>query len=382
MAEETRPDAHERGRGEPGSISGLRVFGIPVRFHFTFILLIIYLLVEATSNAQTSGATASYVVALFGSILIHEVAHALAARRFGIRTNEIVMLPIGGLARLERQAHRREEWWIALAGPVANLALGGLLMGYLAIAGKLAGMSELMKASDAPVLERIAVGNLVLGLFNLLPAFPMDGGRMLRALLAAGRPEDQATRIATRVGMVMAALLGLAGLLTNNFILVFVAFFIYVGNIYENMTSLGRSLMRGEQVRSAMVTDFRTLHHSDSIRVAADLLLATSQQDFPVLSGEAVVGLLNRTALLRAMATEGPDVYVAGSMTREFVSLSPDMDLADAAPLLAKAGSCAMVFEADKLVGLLTTENLSEFLVLRRISRGVSKSYVVDNVTN
>jgi len=116
-----------------------------------------------------------------------------------------------------------------------------------------------------------------------------------------------------------------------------------------------------------MVTDFRTLHHADSIREAADLLLATSQQDFPVLAGEQVTGLLRRHALLRAMAAEGPEAYVAGAMEREFARLRPDMELSEAAPSLAGGSSCALVFDGDRLVGMLTGENLAEFLLLRQI---------------
>jgi len=135
------------------------------------------------------------------------------------------------------------------------------------------------------------------------------------------------------------------------------------------MASTGLFLLRGEPVRSAMITDFKVLRHGDTIRDAANLLLSTSQQDFPVMTGQEVAGLLTRSSLLRAMASEGPDAYVAGSMDRQFVRLTPDMDLADAMPLLSRAGSCALVLDGDQLIGILTTENLSEFLVLRRITQ-------------
>lgn len=364
-----------------GSVGHFRLFGIPVRFHLTFILLIVYLVVLALDKAQTAAATGFYLFALFASVLAHEVGHALVARRYGIRTLEIVMLPIGGLARLERRPEAREELWISLAGPMVNFGIAGLIFGYLALFSTIPPWEVLLKAADEHAMARIATANIILGVFNLLPAFPMDGGRILRALLARGRPEHDATRIAARVGMGLAAMMGLFGLLSMNFILVFIAFFVYVGAAQESMASTGRYLMRGEEVRAAMVTDFRTLRHSETIRDAADLLLATSQQDFPVMSADAVAGLLSRTALLRAMATQGPDAYVAGSMERKFVSVRPDMDLSEALPLLAKAGSCALVFEREKLVGLLTTENVSEFLVLRRITRGISTSHELDDVT-
>jgi predicted transcriptional regulator len=122
-----------------------------------------------------------------------------------------------------------------------------------------------------------------------------------------------------------------------------------------------------------MITDYRTLDHGDTIRDAANLLLSTSQQDFPVMHGGKVIGLLGRNALLRAMATSGPDAYVAGTMDRDFVAISPHMDLAEALPVLANAGTCALVLENDNLLGLLTTENLSEFLLLRRFGMPPSR---------
>jgi Zn-dependent protease len=350
-----------------GSLSFLTLFGIPIRLHLTFAILLVFLLVVGVSGSQSAATMVLYVLALFGSVLIHEMTHAVVARRYGIRTLEIVMLPFGGVARLERQPQKWEEMWISLAGPAANLVIAGALFAWLNLHHGLVPVEDLTKPSDGNLLMRIAAGNLILALFNLLPAFPMDGGRVLRAILATRRPEHEATRIAARIGMALAALMGLAGLLTMNVMLVFIAFFVYAGASQESVASTGQWLMRGEKVRAAMVTDFKTLHHSDSIRAAADLLLATSQQDFPIYAGDQVAGLLGRAALLRALAKEGPDAYVASCMDRDFVRLSPEEGLAEASTRLTGKGSCALVFENEALLGLLTMENLSEFLVLRRI---------------
>jgi predicted transcriptional regulator len=149
--------------------------------------------------------------------------------------------------------------------------------------------------------------------------------------------------------------------------LAFVAFFIYLGAANEGAASRGRSLTQGIPVRAAMVTDFRTISHGSTIRDAANLLLATSQQDFPVVHGDSVVGLLGRNALLRGMALEGPDSYIAAHMEREFASISPDKDLSEILPLMAGSGVCALVMDDDKLLGLLTSENLSQFLLLRSV---------------
>src|SRR5207237_9135249 len=168
--------------------------------------------------------------------------------------------------------------------------------------------------------------------FNLLPAYPMDGGRVLRSVLAWRRTEDEATRAAAVMGQALAFLLGLAGLLNGNYLLMFIALFVYLGAFQEGAAARGRIFTSGYPVQAAMITDFRTLQHGDTIRDAGNLLLATSQHDFPVMHGGQVVGLLNRSALVRAMMTDGPDGYVASAMNRDFIRLSPDQPLQEVLP--------------------------------------------------
>jgi Zn-dependent protease/CBS domain-containing protein len=343
------------------------LFGVPVRFHFTFVLLLVFLVVIGVGGRQSGLRQALYLLALFASVLLHELGHAVVSRRYGIRTLEIVMFPIGGVARLERQPKPKEELWIAIAGPAVNLVIAAVIVGVLVSEHGASLVGQLADPFGGTLWARVAGGNLVLTLFNLLPAFPMDGGRILRSILALWRPEDEATRVAAGAGRLLAVVMGLLGLLSGNFILVFTAFFIYLGASQEATMAAGRSLTQGMPVRAAMVTDFRTLEHGNTIREAAALLIATSQQDFPVMHGAEVTGLLGRSALIKAMATAGPDTYVAGVMNRDFVRLPPDTDLAAALPMMRQAGSCALVMEGGRLLGLLTAENLAEFLVLRKL---------------
>ena len=356
-----------QSRRAPGSIGMVLVFGVPIRFHFTFLLLLAFLIFLGVTGRQSAAVNVIYVLVLFTSVLLHELGHAAVAKRHGVRTLEIVLYPIGGVARPERILKAGEELWIALAGPVVNLLIASAILGYLAWQHSLVGLKELMEATDENLLERIAFGNFVLALFNLLPAYPMDGGRVLRSIIARFRSEEDATRIAARTGRVFAGFMGLYGLLSMNFMLLFVAFFVYLGASQESSAAEGRALTHGIPVREAMITDFRTLSHGDTIRDAANLLISTSQQDFPVVLGERVTGLLGRTSLIRAMVSEGPEGYVSSAMEREYLALAPDDDLAAALPKLAQAGACALVVKEGALVGILTTENLSEFLLLRRI---------------
>ena len=350
-----------------GAVGIFRLFGVPIRLHFTFILLLVFLLFIGIGGQQSGASTALYILALFGSILLHELGHALVARRFGIQTVEIVMFPIGGVSRPDRPPKGTEELWIALAGPVVNLLIAAGIGWWFWREQRMAPLAELLQPTDTNLAQRIGLGNLMLGLFNLLPAYPMDGGRVLRSLLSRWRPEEEATRITASVGQILAIGIGLLGLLGGNFILVFIAMFVYLGSSQEGAMARGRLLTAGYPARAAMVTDFRTLEHGDTIRDAGNLLLATSQQDFPVMHGGSVVGLLPRSALIRSMLSEGPDGYVAGAMDRDFVRVPPDMDLSEA--FARTGGASALVMDGEKLLGLLTPENLSEFLLLRQISR-------------
>ena len=345
-----------------GTLGSIRLAGVPVRFHFTFVLLVVFLVVTELAQKQPGLMFLVYVVALFASVLLHELGHAMVARQCGVRTLEIVMFPIGGLSRLEKNPKPAQELWIALAGPLVNIIIAGALLGYIYYTHQPMVVGNLLD----PTVGNLALNNLILAAFNLLPAYPMDGGRVLRAIIARYKSEDEATRIAAWAGRMLAISMGLYGLLSMQFMLVFIAFFVYLGAAQEGAAAMGRQLTHGIPVRAAMVTEFHTLPHGSTVRDAANLLLATSQQDFPVVLGDNVVGLLSRNALLRALAAEGQDAYVAGAMERDFTRLSPDMDLAEALPSMTHAGACALVMEDDRLVGLLTTENLSEFLVLRR----------------
>jgi len=368
MPESIPSDEKQKAAPASGTLGVLHIFGVPVRFHFTFVLLLIFLVFIGVGERQSGAMTALYVLAIFASVLLHELGHTLVARQYGIRTTEIVMYPIGGVSRPERIPKGREEFWIAISGPLVNAAIAAGLFAWLATQHKFVPIELLRDPTDANLAQRIATGNFLLFAFNLLPAYPMDGGRVLRAALMLFKPEEEATRIAASAGQALAILLGLVGLLYSNFILVFIAMFIYIGASQEGAVLRGRLLTSGVPVRAAMITDFRTLSHGESIRDAGNLLLATSQHDFPVMHGDQVLGLLTRAALVRAMLTDGPDAYVASAMDRNPRRISPDTPLSDVLQDLLGSRSSALVMDGDKLLGLLTSENVSSFLLLRQVA--------------
>jgi Zn-dependent protease/predicted transcriptional regulator len=328
-------------------------------------------------GGESAGFNAIYVAALFVSVLLHELGHAGVARRFGINTVDIVLYPIGGVARLERSPKPREELWIALAGPLVNLLIAGAMFAYLGYMRAQVDFNMMATPNDANLLARIALGNIILAAFNMIPAYPMDGGRVLRSLLARWQPEDRATQMAAAAGRTLAILIGLYGLLSMHFMLVFIAFFVYLGASQETAAVVGKTLTEGVDVREAMITDFRTLEHGSTVRDAANLLLATSQTDFPVMLGDSVMGLLGRNALLRGMAVDGPEAYIAGIMDRDALRVDVSTPLTEAIPSLGQA-ACLLVMEGERLVGLLTRENLSEYMMLRRFGMSPTASAVSD----
>jgi len=366
------PSSSPRGeRRAAGTLGAVVLFGVPLRFHFTFLLLAVVLAIAGLAGSDSAWLEIVYIAAIFTSVVFHELGHVLVARGYGIRTIEIVLYPIGGVARLVRSPRPGDELWIALAGPAVNVAIW-LVSAVVLWAAADGRQPSWLDATGAWMIRRVARTNLFLAAFNMLPAFPMDGGRVLRSLLAFWKGEDEATRLAVRIGRGLALCLGIYGLVTGKLILLFVAFFVYSGATQEGLTAQSHSLSVGWPVRAAMVTEYRTLNHGNTVREAGDLLLATSQQDFPVLHGEQVVGLLDRGSLLKAMADIGPESYVATVMRRDYLALSPETDLAEALPMLGEAGVSALVIEGERLVGMLTRDNLTEFLVMRRI--GVNPS--------
>ncbi|MEX2219802.1 MAG: site-2 protease family protein [Phycisphaerales bacterium] len=353
------------------------VAGIGLYIHATFLLLLAFV----TWMRWDDGLPAiilsnTLVLAVFACVVLHELGHALMARRFGIPTRDITLLPIGGVARLERMpTDPRQELLIALAGPAVNVAIAILLYALIfalgippadpAAAGARGGFLA------AGFLHTLAYINVFLVLFNMLPAFPMDGGRVLRAALAYRLDHARATRIAAAVGQVMAALFFFAGLMYNPF-LILIAVFVFMGAQAEAQMAEIRYTIGNVPVRDAMITDFAALPEDSTLGQAADLLLATSQQDFPVMDGERIAGILPRADLVRALASSGRDAPIAAAMRRDCGSVDASASLTRVFDRIQQTG-CPLVPVTDRgrLVGLLTPENIGEFIMVRSALRGL-----------
>ena len=219
-------------------------------------------------------------------------------------------------------------------------------------------------------LTKVLFANIWLVLFNLIPAFPMDGGRVLRALLALNMPPERATGIAASIGQTVAIVAGIWAIFSGQWFLMFIAFFIYLGAGQEAFAYRQAALGEGVPVRNAMMTDVRTLTVGNTLKEAADALLDTAQQDFPVVHGGQVQGLLTRDGLLRGLAEQGPSAYVAGAMSRQFASVGPDDDLGETLPLLQSQRSPLIVLDPaseGRLLGVITGENVQEYFAVKQI---------------
>ena len=350
-----------------------RLAGIEVRVHATFLILLGW--VAASHFLQGHGAREAlagllYVTSVFGIVVLHELGHALMARRYGIATRDITLLPIGGIARLERlPSDPKQELLVAIAGPAVNVALAAVLLGVLAVLGS-PPIPSTLAVVGGPFVAKLMWTNVGLAVVNFIPAFPMDGGRVLRAMLALRRDPVRATDIAARVGQGIALLFGLIGLFANPF-LVFIALFVWIGAQEEAAMAHLKADLAGIRVGQAMVTRFATVAPHEPLGRAAQLILAGFQHDLPVVEGTRLAGWLTRDEALRsAFAAGSAGAPVSSVMQREVPSIRDDDPLEHALEVMQSADVQSVpVLHDDAVVGVLPIQNVAYVLQARERMR-------------
>jgi Zn-dependent protease/CBS domain-containing protein len=355
------------------SVRLLTVRGIPIRMHITFPLILALAAFQfgLGQSDWLRGAAFGVVVTLllFVCVVLHELAHSLVAMRFGSEVKEIVLLPLGGVARMEQVPERPyQELLMAVVGPVTSGLIGVLLAFVTFSVSPLSVWVEFGQALAvtgnlrwAHVLPYLTFVNLFLAGFNLIPAFPMDGGRVLRALLATVMPYGRATAIAVAIGQGLAWLIGLFGLLGGGVMAVLVAVFVYVGAAQEGRMTQVKVALAGLRVRQAFSRRARPIHLDDSLDRAVDLTLEGFQSDFPVCDGDRLVGMLTRTDVLLGLKEHGPQTPVRRIMRHEFPIARLDDDLFEVQQRMAAAKLDALpVVEGETFLGLLTRQDLEE----------------------
>jgi Zn-dependent protease/CBS domain-containing protein len=359
-----------------------RAFGIDVKVHWTFLLLLLFFVgygYAQTGNLFGALLAAALVVVLFVFVVLHEYGHSLVAQRLGIEIQDITLLPIGGLARMSAIPEKpSDEVKIAIAGPLVNVVLAAILYGlaYLGFGStgfQVPGLT-VSGISLGGVLSYLAFINVILAGFNFIPAFPMDGGRVLRGLLAARMGVVRATEVAAVVGQGFAFLFFFYGLLSGNFVLVLIAAFVFFGAGAEAQIVRQRELMRGLSVRDVMAakqhTETVTPYHT--FGQVLDAVIHGYQEDFPVVDETGnLAGMLTRREILAAAHSPDRFYYVRDLMKTKVPTLSPGADLfGEGYRLLQQSDLRALpVVEGGKLVGMLTIEDVGHASLLRQPTR-------------
>jgi Zn-dependent protease len=368
------------------SIPAGRLFGIEIRIHLTFFFLLVFIWTTESTNQDPYAVWRGLGLAaiIFGSVILHELGHAIVARRSGIPAKGIILLPIGGVTILDESQATvdpavawKRDVRIAAAGPLVNLFLAGLSA--IVILTVTPGFSLWTKPLvDARQLVRSMVwANVYLGLFNLLPAYPMDGGRVLRALFSRQMDLPSATQRAVRIGNVFAILMMVVGALISShpesrwdgYWLMMIGVFLFLGAQLEERSAIFQSVLQRVKLEEVMLTDFATLSPADTLEDALDKAVHTLQDDFPVVRGSDMVGVISKQKILDALRVGG-NGYVQAAMNRIFDVATRQESLASAfRKLSAHNLSIIPVVDEQKLVGIVTLQNLMHSMALLAESR-------------
>lgn len=357
------------------SISFGKIAGIRVLMHWTFLLLLAWIVITEVNKGSTTTTvllTVGYVLSIFLCVILHEFGHALTARRYGIETRKVTLLPIGGVASLERMPEKpKQELVVAVAGPAVNVVIAALLL----LVGSF-GVKDLFDPEKMESMANITADNflyalclinIILVAFNAIPAFPMDGGRVLRALLSFKMKRTKATNIAAKLGQVIGVvfvLLGFAG----NFLLILIGLFVMAGAYSENMMVQQMAVLKGYKIRDAMMTNYTILHPDDTIKAAVDRLLAGAENNFVVASADNIKGVLTKEQLVEGLQKQNMETEVSAIMHAEVESFNINDDLSDAFIKFQrdkKRQRLYPVMENGSMAGVIDKENLQEFLMTR-----------------
>lgn len=343
------------------SINLGKIFGIDLKMNITFLFLLLWVGFSSLFSGASAGEAVTeivFIIALFVLVVLHELGHALMAKRYGIKTQDITLLPIGGLARLEKMPEDpKQELFVAIAGPTVNLVIGALLFVGLLLSGFFNQPLSLALLEENLWIQ-LLTANITLFLFNLIPAFPMDGGRVLRSLLSLRMDPVKATSIAANIGKGAALLIGLVGFFFNPW-LVLTAFFIWVGANSEADSVRIQASIKGLQVQDAMMTRLFQVEGNQSLESVMNLSIQSGQHHIPVTSNGHFLGIIQRQDLLNALQRLGNRAPAYAAIGIEPEGLSPTAPLKDALESLKKT-RVQPVIEDGQLIGLITLESIQQ----------------------
>lgn len=357
-----------------------RINDVTIKIHVSFLLLLGYQAWSWRNHGYVGMLFGMGItLLLFACVMLHELGHALAAKSVGIPVREILLLPIGGIAYLSRRPRQPiHELWIAIAGPLVNVAIAVLLFPFVPTTDIGSTLSVVaLPAPDAipswsVAISSLFVANIMLVLFNMLPAFPLDAGRVLRALMAMIISERQATTVATLIGQGVAVMIGIIGVLNSNIMLPLTAMLIFLRAGNEQSETQARTMLETHLVGDTYNRNAITLSPADRTSRVVDYILTSYQPDFAVLQGNQLLGIVTREDVLNALASNPRDIYVAEIMQRDVTKVAHTFTLDDVRTTISAAnnGEVAAVFRGDEFLGLVSLTDIAEALaVIDYVSR-------------
>lgn len=354
------------------SISIGRIFGIKFKIHITFFLLLFFIFISVLNEKGIHSAVLAtlFICAIFICVLIHEIGHSLIGRRFGKEAKSITLLPIGGVATMEEMPEKpAQEIAMSIVGPLINLAIAGIL--YLFVGHWTGiGVPNLSPDSIRTFCADLIGVNIMLAVFNLIPAFPMDGGRVLRGILAMKMDYVRAASTAVSIGQGLAMLFILFGIFFNWW-LALIGLFLYIGAGSEKQQVLLKSLLNQVPASEAMTTEFVALRPNDTLRKAIEHFHHGCQDDFPVLGDKGIEGVLTRDRILASIHEKGLDVLVSEIMDRTFTSVDPKMPLNDVYKKLSSSQKTAVaVVDKGSVKGMVCLDGISRYFMIKTALKG------------
>lgn len=353
------------------SLKLFTVRDIEIRVHITFPLILIWAGLQfGLLSGSLTGAMFGIVAIslLFILVTLHELGHSFVAQHYGVPVKQIILTPLGGIAQLtEIPENPRQELLVAIAGPAVNVVVA-ILMGVTAVAlgisfgNPLAVLSGTAGFTVTALFAYVFIYNIVLALFNLLPGFPMDGGRILRALLAMRLEYVRATNIAANIGRLTAFLMGLWGLFNGSIFLILIAFFIFVGAGQEAAMVRLRSVLRGYQVKQVYSPSAYRLVPDSTVQQARNLALYGKQHSFAVVEGHTMVGFVTRQDLVSAISTAVPHTPVSRIMRRDIRPVASHDNLFDVQQRMTEEHMEALpVVDGGLYMGLISRRQIADF---------------------
>jgi len=354
-----------KGAFKLGNIAGIGIF-----IHWTFSLLIAYIVFSNYRAGHTSEQiiwSVIFILSVFITVFLHELGHALAAKKFNIKTKDITILPIGGLARLDRIPEKpKEELIVAIAGPAVNITLA-LITGLFITIPSIKDLTIQLAGgvNQGNFFLNFFIVNIWLSIFNLIPAFPMDGGRVLRALLAMKFKRHIATNIAAKIGQILAIGFVIIGFYSNPF-LIFIGIFIIIGAQAEAQHTHAKSILVGYNVKDVPMKDNVIIDKNETVKKAVQMLLNGQAKNFLITENNKPIGTLSRDEIVKALSEHGENEIIQNIMNKDLIFINANTPLEEAYQLAqANKASLMPVIENNQLIGTLDTENILEFIMVK-----------------